>query len=264
MNERKTLHVVAGVVLNETGEYLLSSRPEGKPYAGYWEFAGGKVEPGESEIEALKREFAEELGIEIHAATPWLSKIHDYEHARVYLRFYWVAADQWSGRLQAREGQQWSWQKAGDYTVSPMLPANSALLKALAVPRELQGRLKTGFGGENAQGRYWIAPYPGEAHHSGVWLDEAQLRKLGRLPEAGSVWLLADSAEAMLRTADADGWIWQAGSDDSAQALLDILAGGVPQPVIAAAPPVVCRLWQERWLAAGAHAVLEDDLTDWA
>jgi len=136
-DSRPLLHVVAGIILNGKGEYLLSSRPAGKPYAGYWEFAGGKVEAGESETAALQREFEEELGIRIHAAVPWLCRVHSYEHARVRLRFYRVAADQWSGDIQAREGQAWSWQKAGDFTVSPMLPANGPLLKALSVPTEL-------------------------------------------------------------------------------------------------------------------------------
>ena len=79
------IHVAAGIVENEAGEFLLSSRPEGKPYAGYWEFAGGKIEAGETPLQALKREFAEELGIEILSARPWLAKIHRYEHALVNL-----------------------------------------------------------------------------------------------------------------------------------------------------------------------------------
>ncbi|WP_373823846.1 NUDIX domain-containing protein, partial [Neisseria dentiae] len=65
---RPLIRVVAGVVLDRQGRYLLSSRPEGKPYAGYWEFAGGKVEAGESEFAALQREFEEELGIHIETA----------------------------------------------------------------------------------------------------------------------------------------------------------------------------------------------------
>ena len=52
---RPLIRVDAGIILNEHGDYLLSSRPEGKPYAGYWEFAGGKVEPGETDEEALTR-----------------------------------------------------------------------------------------------------------------------------------------------------------------------------------------------------------------
>ncbi|WP_274584567.1 NUDIX domain-containing protein [Neisseria leonii] len=262
MTERKCLHVVAGVLFNEAGECLLSSRPQGKPYAGYWEFAGGKVEADETELAALRREFAEELGITVHGARLWLTKIHDYEHARVYLRFYRIAAGQWSGAPEGKEGQQWRWQRAGDYTVEPMLPANSALLKALAVPQALTGRLKTGFGGENAQGRYWIAPYPGEAHHSGVWLTAAQLAGLGRMPQAQSVWVLAGSAEEMVQTADADGWIWRVSGGASAAALADVLAAGVPQPLIVAASAEDCRRWGRAWLDAGAHALLADDETE--
>ena len=67
---RPLVNVVAGVVLNRQGRYLLSSRPEGKPYAGYWEFAGGKVDEGETEFQALQREFEEELGIRIERARP--------------------------------------------------------------------------------------------------------------------------------------------------------------------------------------------------
>ncbi|MCI4052472.1 NUDIX domain-containing protein, partial [Klebsiella pneumoniae] len=69
---RPLIRVVAGILLDSDGNYLLSSRPEGKPYAGYWEFAGGKVEAGETDFQALQREFEEELGIRILAATPWL------------------------------------------------------------------------------------------------------------------------------------------------------------------------------------------------
>ena len=91
---RPLVQVVAGILLDQNGRYLLSSRPEGKPYAGYWEFAGGKVEAGESDFQALQREFEEELGIRILAATPWLTKVHSYEHAHVRLHFLWVEADQ--------------------------------------------------------------------------------------------------------------------------------------------------------------------------
>ena len=138
------IHVVAGILFNERGEFLLSSRPEGKPYAGYWEFAGGKVEAGETEFAALQREFMEELGIEITHATPWLAKFYRYEHAHVNLRFFRVAAHEWRGKLQAREQQQWAWQKAGDFTVSPMLPANTALLAQLAIPSAFSGSLHKG------------------------------------------------------------------------------------------------------------------------
>ena len=89
------IRVAAGIVENDAGEFLLSSRPEGKPYAGYWEFAGGKIEAGETPLQALKREFAEELGIEILHARPWLAKTHRYEHALVHLYFFLIVPDGW-------------------------------------------------------------------------------------------------------------------------------------------------------------------------
>ena len=142
--ERPVIPVVAAVLYNDAGQFLLSSRPEGKPYAGYWEFAGGKVEPGENEVAALQRELAEELGITVTRATPWLTAHHHYEHAHVRLRFFRIAATDWHGDLQAKEGQAWAWQHPGEYTVSPMLPANTVLLKALAVPTQLSSSLKHG------------------------------------------------------------------------------------------------------------------------
>ena len=100
---RPLVQVVAGILLDKNGRYLLSSRPEGKPYAGYWEFAGGKVEAGESDFQALQREFEEELGIRILAATPWLTKVHSYEHAHVRLHFLWVEPT--NGRAKSNRGK---------------------------------------------------------------------------------------------------------------------------------------------------------------
>ena len=135
-NEIKTVDVAAGIVFNAQGQCLLSSRPEGKPYAGYWEFAGGKLERGETALAALQREWREELGVEITWATPWLCKRHAYEHAHVRIWFFRVAAGDWHGELQAKEGQRWAWQTVGRFDVSPMLPANGALLRALSFPTD--------------------------------------------------------------------------------------------------------------------------------
>jgi 8-oxo-dGTP diphosphatase len=128
----KIIDVVAGALMRPDGSFMLGSRPEGKPYAGYWEFPGGKVEPGEGHFEALRREFAEEMGIEVTSATPWLTKIHHYEHASVYLRFFRIWS--WTGEPQPREGQAFAWQTPGQLTVAPMLPANGPILKSLQLP----------------------------------------------------------------------------------------------------------------------------------
>ena len=69
--ERTPVEVAVGVLIDADGRFLLTSRPDGKVYAGYWEFPGGKVEPGEAILDALKREFVEELGVEIVGAEEW-------------------------------------------------------------------------------------------------------------------------------------------------------------------------------------------------
>ena len=256
---RPLVQVVAGILLDQNGRYLLSSRPEGKPYAGYWEFAGGKVEAGESDFQALQREFEEELGIHILAATPWLTKVHSYEHAHVRLHFLWVEADQWTGEIQSREGQKWAWQKAGDFTVAPMLPANSALLRSLSIPRQLQGRLKSGFSGQNSMGEHHVAPY-GLAHQtaSAVLLDFADWQQ-GKPIEAHSVWPIIENVEQWQQVQNADAVVWKVANEATAKQIVDILAQGVAMPLIVAAPESMVSIYREQWQSMGAHAIVTDN-----
>ncbi|MCA0176444.1 MAG: NUDIX domain-containing protein [Proteobacteria bacterium] len=109
--------------------FLLTSRPEGKVYAGHWEFPGGKLEPGESVHAALARELHEELGITIGASQPWRELVMDYPHARVRLHFHTVHA--WAGAFEMREGQQMAWQTL-PVTVAPVLPGTLPVLDWLA------------------------------------------------------------------------------------------------------------------------------------
>ena len=129
---RPRIEVVAAVLQRSDGTFLLAQRPAGKVYAGYWEFPGGKVEPDETPEAALARELHEELGIDVDCAYPWITRDYDYEHADVRLRFYRVTA--WSGRLHGRENQAFAWQRIDALTVSPLLPANGPILRALALP----------------------------------------------------------------------------------------------------------------------------------
>lgn len=128
--------VAAAVMLRgdpSAPEFLLAQRPPGKVYAGYWEFPGGKVEPGETARHALDRELHEELGIEVETAYPWLNRAFDYEHARVMLRFFRVTA--WHGEPHPREGQGGlAWTHAARPDVEPILPANGPILRGLQVP----------------------------------------------------------------------------------------------------------------------------------
>ncbi len=114
------------------GEFLLAQRPEGKPYPGYWEFPGGKIEAGEDARAALVRELREELGIETRSATPWITRVYAYTHATVRLHFFRVEA--WDGEPRPLEDQAIEWQPVGAPDVSPMLPANAPVLAALALP----------------------------------------------------------------------------------------------------------------------------------
>ena len=91
--------VAVGILMKPNGDVLLAQRPEGKPYAGYWEFPGGKVEAGEAISDALKREFLEELGVEVLAAEPWCGVEYVYPHAHVRLHFYISRA--WQGEHQS-------------------------------------------------------------------------------------------------------------------------------------------------------------------
>jgi 8-oxo-dGTP diphosphatase len=126
------VQVAAAVITRADGQFLLAQRPAGKAYAGYWEFPGGKIENGESPLAALTRELHEELGIDIERAYPWITRDYDYPHAAVRLRFFRVTG--WRGEPHGREAQAFSWQSASGIAVSPLLPANDPVLRALELP----------------------------------------------------------------------------------------------------------------------------------
>jgi 8-oxo-dGTP diphosphatase len=128
----RRVEVAAAVIERPDGSFLLAQRPEGKAYAGWWEFPGGKVEAGETVESALARELHEELGLDVEEAVPWITRTHDYEHACVRLNFFRVV--RWRGEPQAREAQRFAWQRLPGLTVGPILPANGPVMKALAMP----------------------------------------------------------------------------------------------------------------------------------
>ncbi len=135
-SERRAVDVAVGVLIDAEGRFLLTSRPAGKVYAGYWEFPGGKLEAGESVEAALRRELHEELGITIGAAEPWNVTLMDYEHARVRLHFCKVR--RWQGELQMREGQAMAWQTL-PVEVAPVLPGTLPVLDWFAADQGFAG-----------------------------------------------------------------------------------------------------------------------------
>ena len=148
VENNKVIEVSAAVLQRSDGTFLLAQRPSGKIWAGYWEFPGGKIEAGESAHDALVRELREELGIDVVTVYPWITRVFTYPHATVRLSFFRVT--EWRGEMHPHEGQQFAWQIPpqspplqsggalpgieGRYSVSPILPANTPILRALELP----------------------------------------------------------------------------------------------------------------------------------
>lgn len=129
---RPLVQVAVGVLLQGDGAFLLTSRPPGKVYAGFWEFPGGKLETGETVQQALARELHEEIGIDIEDCALWKVERVDYPHALVQLNFCRVT--RWRGELQMREGQSFAWQQL-PVTVTPVLPGTLPVLRWLEEER---------------------------------------------------------------------------------------------------------------------------------
>ena len=136
MSEREVTEVAVGVLVRPDGQFLLTTRPHGKVYAGYWEFPGGKIEAGETIEQALRRELREELGIEIGTAHPWKVELMDYPHARVRLNFCKVY--EWTGEFQMLERQRMAWADL-PVQLQPVLPGTIPVLKWFAEERAHSG-----------------------------------------------------------------------------------------------------------------------------
>ncbi len=128
-SQRTPVDVAVGILVDGQGRFLLTSRPPGKVYAGFWEFPGGKLEPGETVEQALRRELQEEIGVTIGEAPVWRIEEFDYPHARVRLHFCRVR--QWSGDLVMHEGQEMSWERL-PVRCAPLLPATEPVVQWLA------------------------------------------------------------------------------------------------------------------------------------
>lgn len=126
---RPLVDVAVGVLIDSAGRYLLTTRPPGKVYEGYWEFPGGKLESGEDVEQALRRELQEEIGVVIGKVQPWRASTVDYPHALVRLHFCKVY--EWAGSLRMHEGQTFSWESL-PVRCHPVLPGTVPVLAWLA------------------------------------------------------------------------------------------------------------------------------------
>lgn len=130
--DRQVVDVAVGILIDRSGAYLLTSRPAGKVYAGYWEFPGGKLEGRETVEQALRRELQEEIGVTIGATELWRQSLVDYPHALVRLHFCKVR--EWTGELHMREGQDFAWEHL-PVRSAPVLPGTVPVLEWLASER---------------------------------------------------------------------------------------------------------------------------------
>lgn len=137
MNTASRIHVVAGVILNATGDVLLALRPKNKHKGGLWEFPGGKVEAGESPRDALARELEEEIALAVEQAEPFLMIDHDYGDKHVTLDVWRVT--QFSGTPHGREGQEVAWVPIVELANYQFPEANAAIVTALQKPAKRSG-----------------------------------------------------------------------------------------------------------------------------
>ncbi len=100
------IRAVVGILKREN-QILVAERPIGKPYSGYWEFPGGKIEANESSYVALKRELLEELGIDVISAEPWFEHTHAYPDKTVCLEMWLVTT--FFGEPHSQENQALRW-----------------------------------------------------------------------------------------------------------------------------------------------------------
>jgi 8-oxo-dGTP diphosphatase len=121
--------VAAGVLRDASGRVLITQRPDGKHAAGFWEFPGGKIQAGESPLQALCRELAEEIGIQVSAATPLMTFRHSYPERVVELHVFEVS--HYSGEPRGLEGQPLRWVTVAELGTAGLLEADQPIAAAL-------------------------------------------------------------------------------------------------------------------------------------
>jgi mutator protein MutT len=129
------IHVAAGVLVDRRGRVLIAQRPPGKHLAGRWEFPGGKLEPGESAREGLRRELEEEIGVAIEQPRPLLRLRHRYDYGQVLLDV-WVVR-RYRGEPRGLDGQALRWCPRAELADADLLPADRPIMNALWLPERL-------------------------------------------------------------------------------------------------------------------------------
>ena len=121
--------VAAGVLCDSAGRVLIAERLDGGPFQGLWDFPGGKIAPGETSVEALARELAEELGIEVTVCSSFMNLRHEYDDRIVSIEFFIVS--EWNSDPVGREGQELRWVPTHALDARELLPADMPVVEAL-------------------------------------------------------------------------------------------------------------------------------------
>ena len=125
----KHFDVAAGILCDASGRVLIAERLGDGPFQGLWEFPGGKTTHGESASQALSRELAEELGIEVTECAPFMNLRHEYDDRIVTIEFFIVS--NWNGNPIGREGQELRWVPKETLDADELLPADVPVVEAL-------------------------------------------------------------------------------------------------------------------------------------
>jgi len=121
--------VAAGILCDSSGRVLIAERLGGGPFHGLWEFPGGKITANETPLEALSRELAEELGIEVTTCASFMNLRHEYDDRIVTIEFFIVSA--WNSEPVGREGQALRWVPRDRLDADELLPADVPVVEAL-------------------------------------------------------------------------------------------------------------------------------------
>ena len=122
-------YVAAGILCDSSGRVLIAERLGDGPFHGMWEFPGGKIGADETAPEALSRELAEELGIEVTVCAPFMNLRHEYDDRMVTIEFFIVSA--WNSEPVGREGQALRWVERDQLDSASLLPADKPVIEAL-------------------------------------------------------------------------------------------------------------------------------------
>ncbi|PZO95371.1 MAG: hypothetical protein DI620_00945 [Haemophilus parainfluenzae] len=220
--------VVAGILINDQQEVLLSCRPEGKSFAGYWEFTGGKVEKGESLEAALNREWQEELAVQVRGGRPWLRQKVVREDISLDLFFWRLTDGDIIGTPRAQEGQCLMWLSVKALGQVKLLPSNLFLIDYLMLPNEL---IITPVGLSDKSGKLLFACAPGRGKKGEkLYYPENNIRAFSDITEAA---VGLHNREGVEKAAAAHIWVWEITDKQSLNDLQQLLKEGASLPIYA-------------------------------